>query len=122
MSKLPDVTAEVDDLLVDYPPHIGLLVQALRRVIWSVMPEATERVYGGWRGIGYHHPKAGYVWALFPTETAVRIGFEHGHLLHDPGGLLEGRGKQVRYLNVTELDPDVVTSITAFIDQAIELR
>ena len=37
---------------------------------------------------------------VVPAEDRVRIGFEWGADLPDPSGLLEGKGKQVRYVTV----------------------
>jgi len=48
--------------------------------------------------LGYHHPDGGYLCGLFPQRDSVKLGFEFGVLLPDPDGLLEGRGRQVRYL------------------------
>jgi hypothetical protein len=87
-----------------------------------VMPDAGEKVYLGWRGIGFHHPTAGYLCAIFPSQEDVKIGFEHGNLLHDPDHLLAGTGKQVRYLTVSAWDPTLPEVLSGLIDQAIQLR
>ncbi len=113
---------ELDRLLGDFPPEVRDLVRRCREAILEVMPEATERVYRGWRGVGFHHPAAGYVCAVFPADHHARVGFEHGHLLHDPERMLTGTGKQVRYLVVTHWNERVAEVLNDFVSQAIELR
>lgn len=101
---------------------VAELTLRLRQAVLKVIPEASERVYLGWRGIGFHHPDAGYVCAIFPGADRVRLGFERGHLLYDPDQRLEGTGNRVRYLTVTRWDPDLPVMLEALLDQAISLR
>lgn len=108
-------------LLGDYPPDIGDLVQLVRRAIKNALPDASERVYIGWRGIGFHHPRAGYLCAIFPDFDEVRVGFEHGHRLHDPADRLDGSGRQVRYLRISEWDADVIAVLGDLIAQSVHL-
>ena len=86
------------------------------------MPEAVERVYSGWHGIGYHHPEAGYVVGLFPQEGCVRVLFEHGVHLPDPAGVLEGDGSQTRHADLVEWDEALVAALEDLVAAAIELR
>lgn len=117
----PDLAAARAQLLADYPPAVADLTRRLRAAVLSAVPDATERVYLGWRGIGFHHPDAGYVCAIFPGADRVRVGFERGHLLDDPDQLLEGTGTRVRYLTVTAWDPDLTATLEVLLDQAISL-
>lgn len=87
-----------DDILAGHPPPIVALCQKLRRLVLAVVPEAEERAYPGWHAIGYRHPDAGYFCGIFPFDDAAKIYFEHGARLPDPDRILEGSGKQVRYL------------------------
>ena len=57
-----------------------------------------ELAYPVWHGIGYHHPESGYFCAIFAKKDRVQLGFEFGVLLPDPDRLLDGSGKQVRYV------------------------
>ncbi len=111
----------IDDLLAEHTPDVAELTLALRDGIRAGHPELSERVYAGWHGIGFHHPEAGYVCALFPGGHAVRLGFEHGHLLADTDGLFDGGGTQVRYVTLTEWRPDPMEPLTELVDEAIAL-
>lgn len=89
-----------DDILADYPPMVRALTERLRTLVRETIPTATETAYPVWRGIGYRAPECGYFCGIFPQRDHVKLGFEHGASLSDPDGLLEGSGKQVRYVIV----------------------
>lgn len=100
-------------MLADYPPEIQSLAGRLRRLVRAALPEAEERVYPGWRALGYRHPEAGYVGGIFLHPDMVKLGFEHGATLPDPHGLLiagPAKGKQVRYLEIRD-ESDIVPEI-----------
>ncbi len=121
MTTLPEPPSDLDRILVDHDRHVTELLLRCRTVILTAMGEATERVYQGWHGLGFHHPVAGYVCAVFPGEGSVRVGFEHGHLLSDPDGYLVGAGKQVRYLVVEAWDRHIADVLTELVAEAIRL-
>ena len=112
----------LEDLLEDHTPSVGELVRQLRELFRSVMPDATDRIYPGWHGIGFHHPTAGYVCGLFPGVENVRVGFEHGHLLADSHGLFDSGGIRVRYVTVERLTPVLTHQLAELVDHAIYLR
>lgn len=118
---MDDSNPELERLLLDFPPPVADLTRRLRGEILALMPTARERVYRGWKGVGFHHPTAGFVCALFPGEEEVRVGFEHGHLLHDPQGRLSGDGRQVWYLTVAEWSDDLRPLLADLLDQAVQL-
>lgn len=82
-------------LLRGLPADRRRLVEAARKRIVGVVPLAVERLRPGWGLIGYNAPA--YFAFIVPAPGDVRIGFEWGVSLHDPNGLLEGAGRQVRY-------------------------
>ena len=87
-------------------------------------PDLTERVYPGWDGIGFRHPDAGYVCAIYPREQEqeVRLLFEHGVRLEDPEGLLEGAGSQTRFIRVRERDDRLAAAIGRYVQSAVAER
>ena len=116
------MTPSLEDLLEEHTAAVVDLVMELRNLIRSAMPDAAERVYPGWHGVGFHHPDAGYVCAIFPGEDHVRVGFEHGHLLPDPHGLFDSGGSQVRYVTVDEVTPELARDLGEMVDHALHLR
>ena len=88
----------IDELLLVCGPEARGLAEAARKRILNVVPDATERLRAGWGLIGYNAPA--YFAFIVPADDHVRIGFEWGVALPDPAGLLEGDGKQVRYVRI----------------------
>jgi hypothetical protein len=85
-----------EELLVGLSPQIHELVTQLRQLVRTVVPAVEEAGYPGWKLIGYRHRR--YFCFIAPKIDQVQLGFEHGRTLPDPAGLLEGTGKQVRYV------------------------
>jgi hypothetical protein len=105
--------------------HPGALELALwvRAVVLAAEPDLTERVYRGWNGIGFRHPEAGYVCAIYPQDDgSVRLLFEHGTRVDDPEGLLEGDGTQTRFLTVTAPDDALAAPMRRLVLDAVAER
>jgi hypothetical protein len=113
---------ELDDVLADVPPPIVELTRRLRTVTLRAHPDLRERVYLGWRGLGFHHPPTGYLAALFPQPGDVLVGFNRGGDLPDPHGRLLGTRRRVRYLRFL---PDAAAGedelLVDYLDLAVEL-
>src|SRR5829696_4807490 len=93
------------ELLLDgYPTEIRAVAERLRDIVRRAVPNAIERVRPGWRLIGYDLPvgrRTVYFAYVAPEPGHVHLGFEHGVLMRDPDGILEGAHlnlRQVRYL------------------------
>lgn len=98
-----------EDIIEEHTAPVRELARALRRLVRTTVSEASEKAYPGWHGIGYRHPEAGYICAVFPETDRVRLGFEYGHALPDPDRLLVAEGrKQVCYV-VLQPGEDVPT-------------
>lgn len=94
-----------------------------RGIVLEAEPDFTERVYRGWGGIGFRHPSAGYICALYPRPQGdVRLLFEYGAALPDPEGVLEGEGTQTRYLTLTAPGVDAADTIRALVQRAVAER
>ncbi len=93
------ITAE--QILRAHPQSIQTLSARLRKIVHQTLPSVTERAYPGWHAIGFRDPEAGYICGLFPFDDYVQLIFEHGAMLTDTNGLLEGQQlKQVRYITL----------------------
>jgi hypothetical protein len=110
---------EFVDLLASYDPEVAETALTLRERLRASHPEFEEKVYHGWRGLGFHHPEAGYVCAIFPRSKSVYLSFERGIRLPDPEGRLVGAGKMVRSLEFTPSDE--IDGLDFYLDAAIEL-
>jgi hypothetical protein len=113
------VNREFVDLLSGADPDVADTALTLRELVLAAHPELEERVYQGWRGLGFHHPVAGYVCAIFPRSDRVFLSFEKGVLLADPDQRLVGSGRTVRSLEFTPAD--AIVGFETYLDAAIEV-
>jgi hypothetical protein len=116
------VAATLGDLLRDHPPEVVALALRLRDAIRAAFPEAEERVYLGWEGLGFTMPGAGYVCAVFPRDSRVDVGLEHGAELEDVEGLFSRGGKQLRYVEFHEWDDARVGGVLRLIEAAVAMQ
>ena len=98
-------------LLAEYPDGIRDAAEILRAIVRRAVPDAAERVRGGWRLIGYEVPagrRSRYFAYVAPEPIHVHLGFEYGAWMQDPDGLLEGAHmglRQVRFTTFVEGQP-----------------
>ncbi len=109
----------VEDFVAQLSPRVGGLIRAARAKIVKVVPGAVERLRPGWGLIGYNAPA--YFAFIVPAEDHVKIGFERGVELWDPEALLEGTGKQVRYVVIGSRRALQSAALTALLRQAAAL-
>jgi hypothetical protein len=110
-----------DRFLASYPRQIREIANELRRLVVETVPNTTEAVYPGWRLIGYRQmdrPRGRYFCFVAPMSDHVRLGFEYGASLTDDHNLLEGDGKQVRYVTVRDLGSIALERLEALIAEA----
>ncbi|PKN55510.1 MAG: hypothetical protein CVU56_20905 [Deltaproteobacteria bacterium HGW-Deltaproteobacteria-14] len=103
-------------------PHSASVRQVtaeVRDVVLSALPEAHERLIRGWRVVAYDLD--GLLCSLKPQRTHVDVGFYQGAELDDPGALLTGRGKHVRYVRVRAGALDE-PALVGLLRQAVALR
>ena len=118
------VPKHVYDFLMGSHPGLAELALWVREVVLASEPDLTERVYPGWDGIGFRHPDAGYVCAIYPREQEqeVRLLFEHGARLEDHEGRLEGAGTQTRFIRMRERNDQVAGAIGQYVHAAVAER
>ena len=96
------MSADVQKLLHGYNPEVRDLAVGARELILRLAPDACEKVYMGWKTIGYS--RAGRMkdqfCAIGPQRIYVSLYFNRGADLPDLSGLLEGTGKKMRHVNI----------------------
>lgn len=90
--------------------------------VGTTHPELSRKVNPGWCFVAYRHKRAGYVCGVFLQKDRAVLLFEHGRLLSDPEGVLQGDGKQVRFIPFAPDDPVDEALIGHYISEAISLR
>ena len=103
-------------LLDGFPPAIRATGLALRALILAAVPGTVEGIRPGWRWIAYSLPGDGrvrnYAW-IGPERKHIHLGFEHGTLLADPAGILQGAQERLKKFRYVTFEPAID------IDQAV---
>jgi hypothetical protein len=109
----------VDEFLDFLPEDELKIVELLRKIIFSCLPEATEKL--AYNVPYYKHHKnfcfiwpASVLWGTKKTYEGVRLGFTNGYLMQDEMQYLDkGNRKQVYwkdYKQITDINIDIVKS------------
>jgi hypothetical protein len=112
----------VDTFLKGYPPPVREIAVKAREVILSVMPNASEKVYPGWKVIQYGTAadmKSVFA-AISPQRERVNLGLANGVDLPDPDGLLEGDGKAIRHVKLTSPEAAGAPAVRELIRGALQ--
>jgi len=104
----------LDKLAADKKP----IVDHLRRLIGSAMPETHEVIYHD--ALGYGSTDSGFDRILYITvfEKHINLGFFYGGFLNDPQGLLIGTGKRMRHIKIRSLQDSDNPAIKSLLEQA----
>ncbi len=91
---------EIADFLSNYPAEVRDVTQRLRKIVIATIPNAVEELDRSGKVIGYGFGPgyAGLVCTIIVSKKGVKLGIVRGAHLPDPHKLLEGAGKQHRYV------------------------
>jgi hypothetical protein len=90
-------------------------------VIFSVLPDATEKVYPGWKVIQYgtRADMKSVFAAISPQRERVNLGLANGAGLPDPDGLLEGTGVGIRHVKLTSPEAAAAPAVRTLVQGAL---
>ena len=102
---------DVKDLLQflqPFDPAIAETALWLRDFVWNLYPECNELIYDGPAALAFGWTPSERTGDTFCTiaiynNECVQFGFYKGMLLDDEEGILEGGGKQYRFVRVTDV-------------------
>ena len=115
--------AELRALIAKFAPDHLRLIGAMRRWLRKRLPTAHEIVYE-YRDcfvISYSPNERGYegVLAIRASANGVRLYFNQAKELPDPAKLLQGSGKQTRWMNVESGSTLAHPEVVRLIDEAM---
>jgi hypothetical protein len=113
--------ADITRLLQAHAPDVRALVEQLRTFVLQAVTAAQESANFGWHSLNYRHPQQGYFCGIFLQETDAKLVFEYGVLLPDDTGLLQGEGKQVRFMLLTAGEPLPAAALRQYLLAALDL-
>jgi hypothetical protein len=115
--------AELRRLIAKFAPAHQRLIGAMRRWLRKRLPTAHEVVYEykDFFVISYSPNERGYegVVAIRASADGVRLYFNRGKGLPDPAKLLQGSGKQTRWLDLEGASTLARPEVAGLIDEAI---
>lgn len=118
----PAFDAALATLTGNFGPAVVRQMRKVMRTVEATHPELSRKVQQGWQAVAYRHAQAGYVCGVFIRSDRVMLLFEHGRQLSDPEGVLEGDGKQVRFITYRPGAAVDETTVALYIAEAVSLR
>jgi len=104
--RVPPPKPEYLTFLSAYEPQITELALATRALVLEEAPGSTELIYDAYNAVA-----AGYSFTGRPSDSFIHIaayahwvnlGFNRGSELDDPQGLLQGSGRWIRHIRISE--------------------
>ena len=115
--------AELRKLIARFAPAHERLIGATRRWLRKRLPTAHEVVYeySDFFVISYSPDERGYegVFAIRASADGVRLYFNRGKGLPDPAKLLQGSGKQTRWIDLEGASTLARPAVARLFDEAI---
>jgi hypothetical protein len=123
---VPSPTEQVDTFIAKFDPAIAKLIRSIRSALRKRFPTAIELVYDNYNFfvIGYSPTErpTDYIVSLAANAKGVGLSFNHGATLPDPTKILQGAGKQNRFIRLPNAailrKPEVEALLQAAIAQA----
>jgi len=113
---------DLDRMLEPYEAGIGRLARDLTALVLEIRPDFVAKVSFGWQTVNLHHPKAGFINAVYVRPHGVYLVFQDGRLLAHRLLVDDGKVKRVRWIAFRPGDAFPVDDIAILIAEAIALR
>ena len=115
--------AQIAAFIAKFEPKAGALIRECRAELRRLLPAAFELIYDNYNFfvIGYCStvkPSTCIV-SLAAAANGVGLSFYHGASLEDPGHLLQGEGKQNRFVRLPSIEALRAPGVTALIRAAM---
>ena len=113
------------DILAIASPELRPVCELLRDLVASRHPEFVEIIWPKHKiasfGVGPKKMTQHYAY-ISVQPTHINFGFYHGASLPDPAGLLEGTGKELRHIKLSDSSSAKNTAIATLLRKAIAER
>jgi len=95
------------NFLTPFEPRIQQLALWLRDWVWDQYPQCNELIYDNYNALAFGWAPTEKMGDLFCSVAVygnkdVHFGFYWGNQINDPEKMLLGKGKQYRYIRVTD--------------------
>ncbi len=114
---------QIEAFVAKYSPDVAAQLRGARARLRSFFPHGFELVFDNYNALVFGFSPTARSQDAFISVAGyprwVTLFFLHGAQLHDPKGLLEGDGKQVRSIRLKTPEDINKTEVEAIIVQAI---
>jgi hypothetical protein len=121
--RIPPPLPEYLGFLAPFESRIKELALATRKLVLEEAPDSTELIYDAYNAVA-----TGYGFTGRPSQCFIHIavyakwvnlGFHRGSELSDPKGILQGSGRLIRHIRISEPEDLAEPPVRAFVKQAI---
>jgi hypothetical protein len=112
------MNASIDELFPSTSTEVKALLQAVRSMVQSAIPEATEMFYHG--ALGYGPSLSGFDRIIYvqAQNGYANLGFFFGTDVSDPAHLLEGTGKRMRHVKIRTVKEADASELKSLVQDA----
>ncbi len=110
-----------DEILATATPEVAALARRTKQLIQEIMPDVVEVPWPRQRNIGYGvGPKkmSEHFCYIGVLKGRINLGFLYGADLADPERLLEGTGKALRHIKISQLSQVDSPAVRALVQAA----
>ena len=121
--RVPPPHPEYLQFLSPFEPRVRDLALETRRLVLEEAPESMELIYDAYNAVA-----TGFSFTGRPSDSFIHIavyarwvnlGFNRGSALDDPAGVLQGSGRWIRHIRISEPDDLHNPAIRAFVRSAV---
>jgi hypothetical protein len=109
----------IDACIARGNPKLAPVAEEIRRLVKETIPESAEAINPwGIPTFDFHGP----ICFMMIGKHHITLGFSRGTSLSDAANLLEGTGKNLRHVKITDAAPVPAAALTKLIRQAATLN
>jgi Domain of unknown function (DU1801) len=121
--RVPPPLPDYLRFLAPFESRITKLALATRKLVFEEAPDSTELIYDAYNAVATGFGFTGRLSECFVHIAVyakwVNLGFHRGSELEDPDGVLQGTGRLIRHIRVSELQDLDKPVVRAFVRAAI---
>ncbi|MBZ4187279.1 DUF1801 domain-containing protein [Niabella beijingensis] len=112
----------VETFLAQYAEQVQGNALLLRQVLLQQLPQITEQLDLPAKMIAYTYGQSytDFICVIIPSQKGLKLGFNKGPELSDPGRLLQGTAKTTRYIPVSSAEQIQSEGIATLLREALK--
>ena len=114
---------QIETFLAQYEQQVATNVLKTRKVLFANLPGIMEQIDEKAKMIAYCYGQkyVELICVLIPSEKGLKLGFNRGNELPDPYGMLQGKAKISRYIEIKTEEQINSTGVKALLLNALAL-